>query len=103
MIPGEKTQPLRSGLHWVSIEPLKTIIDVLRYYLPKVRDEAAVVRQEGARRNGSERVGFGLMLYSLLETKLGACSGECFPAGGAGRSAEMYLPAQPLRGSYSCC
>merc|ERR1711970_188502 len=37
MIPGEKTQPLLSGLHWV-------------------RDEAAVVRQEGARRNGSERV-----------------------------------------------
>jgi len=51
MIPGEKTQPLRSGLHWV-------------------RDEAAVVRQEGARRNGSERV-LALENASLLEVLAG--------------------------------
>jgi len=51
MIPGEKTQPLLSGLHWV-------------------RDEAAVVRQEGARRNGSERV-LALENASLLEVLAG--------------------------------
>merc|ERR1712106_78889 len=51
MIPGEKTQPLLSGLHWV-------------------RDEAAVVRQEGARRNGSERV-LALEDASLLEVLAG--------------------------------
>merc|ERR1712037_222302 len=32
----------------------------------------------------------------------GACPGECFVAGGVGRSAQLFLPAQPLRGPYSC-
>jgi len=56
MIPGEKTQPLRSGLHWV-------------------RDEAAVVRQEGARRNGSERV-LALENASLLEVLAAAVDAD---------------------------
>merc|ERR1712181_147429 len=56
MIPGEKTQPLLSGLHWV-------------------RDEAAVVRQEGARRNGSERV-LALENASLLEVLAAAVDAD---------------------------
>merc|ERR1719309_427088 len=51
MIPGEKKEPLLSGLLWV-------------------RDEAAVVRQEGAKRNGSERV-LALENASLLEALAG--------------------------------
>lgn len=51
MIPGEKKEPLVSGLHWV-------------------RDETAVVRQEGAKRNGSERV-LALENASLLEVLAG--------------------------------
>jgi len=51
MIPGEKTEPLLSGLHWV-------------------RDETAVVRQEGAKKNGSERV-LALENASLLEVLAG--------------------------------
>ena len=52
-IPGEKKEPLLSGLLWVCT------LHLTRYHLmpSKVRDEAAVVRQEGAKRNGSERVG----------------------------------------------
>merc|ERR1712212_1442807 len=56
MIPGEKTQPLLPGLHWV-------------------RDEAAVVRQEGARRNGSERV-LALENASLLEVLAAAVDAD---------------------------
>merc|ERR1719209_2652285 len=52
MIPGEKKEPLLSGLHWV-------------------RDEAAVVRQEGAKRNGSERVLALENASSLLEVLAG--------------------------------
>jgi len=51
MIPGEKKDPLLSGLLWV-------------------RDEAAVVRQEGAKRNGSERV-LALDNASLLQVLAG--------------------------------
>merc|ERR1712055_522109 len=51
MIPGEK-EPLLSGLHWV-------------------RDETAVVRQEGAKRNGSERVLALENASSLLEVLAG--------------------------------
>jgi len=51
MIPGEKKESLLSGLHWV-------------------RDETAVVRQEGAKRNGSERV-LALENASLLEVLAG--------------------------------
>merc|ERR1712192_72657 len=59
MIPGEETQPLLSGLHWV-------------------RDEAAVVRQEGARRNGSERV-LALENASLLEVLAAAVDAPVKP------------------------
>merc|ERR1712037_288359 len=56
MIPGEKKEPLVSGLHWV-------------------RDETAVVRQEGAKRNGSERV-LALENASLLEVLAAAVDAD---------------------------
>merc|ERR1711970_1413084 len=56
MIPGEKKEPLLSGLHWV-------------------RDETAVVRQEGAKRNGSERV-LALENASLLEVLAAAVDAD---------------------------
>ena len=43
------------------------LIRILMLFLTsKVRDEAAVVRQEGAKRNGSERVNFNGFTPSLL-------------------------------------
>ena len=44
---------------------INVLIGFLTPFDLKMRDEAAVVRQEGARRNGSERVGFKVLLLLL--------------------------------------
>merc|ERR1712029_458149 len=73
-----KTQPLRSGLHWV-------------------RDEAAVVRQEGARRNGSERV-LALENASLLEV-MGAAVDADAPVKPAPDAVQGVVPEGENSGS----
>merc|ERR1712037_330635 len=78
MIPGEKKEPLVSGLHWV-------------------RDETAVVRQEGAKRNGSERV-LALENASLLEVLAGLlnCSYLLNLFGVPTAAVDADLPVKPV-------
>merc|ERR1712037_686295 len=78
MIPGEKKEPLVSDLHWV-------------------RDETAVVRQEGAKRNGSERV-LALENASLLEVLAGLlnCSYLLNLFGVPTAAVDADLPVKPV-------
>merc|ERR1712055_992127 len=78
MIPGEKKEPLLSGLHWV-------------------RDETAVVRQEGAKRNGSERV-LALENASLLEVLAGLlnCTYLLKLFGVSTAAVDADLPVKPV-------
>jgi len=82
LLPGEKTAPLRSGLK-------------------RVQEEAAVVRQEGAKQSGSETV-LALQNASLLELLAGLLKCCCYLFNLLGFSTAVDVPAKPVLTCTAC-